>query len=52
MLRHCLAELGRQELLTASLTVTESNRQAMGLYEHYGFHARQRFEAWVWDRKI
>ncbi len=50
LLRHCLAELGRQGLLTASLTVTESNRQAMGLYERYGFRARQRFEAWVWDR--
>ena len=50
LLRHCLGELGKQEIFTASLTVTESNRNAMGLYQRYGFRARQRFEAWVWDR--
>ena len=50
LLRHCLRELGRQGLSTASLTVTESNRPAMRLYEGYGFRVRQRFEAWVWDR--
>lgn len=50
LLRHCLRELGKQGLATASLTVTESNRQAMGLYHRYGFRARQQFEAWVWDR--
>ena len=50
LLRHCLGELSKQGLGTASLTVTESNRQAMGLYGRYGFRARQRFEAWVWDR--
>jgi ribosomal protein S18 acetylase RimI-like enzyme len=50
LLRHCLAELGKDGLRTVSLTVTESNRNAMVLYERHGFRVRQRFEAWVWEK--
>jgi len=50
LLGHCLAELERHGLRTVSLTVTESNGQAMHLYERYGFRTRHRFEAWVWQK--
>ncbi len=51
LLRHCLLGIARGGLRTVSLTVTESNRQAMALYERYGFRRLERFEAWVWDKR-
>ena len=50
LLRHCLQGMEGGGVRTVSLTVTESNRQAMGLYRRYGFRARERFEAWVWEK--
>ncbi|MGU9505078.1 GNAT family N-acetyltransferase, partial [Bacillus paralicheniformis] len=37
LLDHCLLELGNHGLRTVSLTVTESNRGALRLYERFGF---------------
>jgi ribosomal protein S18 acetylase RimI-like enzyme len=51
LLRFCMAGMARQGLKTVSLTVTESNRHAMALYERQGFRVRQRFEAWVWEKR-
>ncbi len=50
LLRHCLRGLARHGMQTVSLTVTESNRQALALYERYGFRVLERFEAWVWEK--
>jgi ribosomal protein S18 acetylase RimI-like enzyme len=33
-----------------SLTVTEANTQARGLYEALGFESMHRFEAMTWDK--
>lgn len=51
LLRHSLRGIARQGLRTVSLTVTESNRQAMALYERYGFRVLERFQAWVWEKR-
>ncbi len=47
LLGHCLGELARHG--TVSLTVTESNSQALKLYAREGFRVLHRFEAWVWE---
>lgn len=52
LLRHCLRGIAGQGLRTVSLTVTESNRQAVMLYERYGFRVLERFEAWVWEAAL
>lgn len=43
---HSLREAGCRQ---ASLTVTASNRNAIGLYESMGFVTRHRFAAMVWE---
>ncbi len=50
LLEHCLSELQRHGLSTVSLTVTESNAQALTLYARQGFEVLHRFEAWVWEK--
>ena len=35
-----------------TLTVTESNQQAVKLYERFGFSTRHRFDAMVFDPKL
>ncbi len=50
LLRHALQAMAGSGLRTVSLTVTEYNRQAMRLYEGYGFRVLERFEAWVWEK--
>ncbi len=50
LLEHCLAQLHRNGLHTVSLTVTESNAQALQLYARKGFARLHRFEAWVWEK--
>lgn len=48
MLRRALAAMHEVGIREASLTVTEANERAVGLYERCGFHAIHRFEALVW----
>lgn len=50
LLERCLAGLPAAGVRTVSLTVTQSNRGAIGLYQREGFAARHRFDAWVWDQ--
>lgn len=50
LLAHCLGHLQRDGVVTASLTVTESNTRARRLYERHGFKTLHRFEAWVWNK--
>lgn len=50
LLAHCLSELERAGVATASLTVTAGNDRARHLYEGHGFKTLHRFEAWVWNK--
>lgn len=50
LLAHCLQQLEKAGVTTASLTVTESNDRARQLYERNGFKTLHRFEAWVWNK--
>lgn len=50
LLEGCLRELRKHGLSTVSLTVTESNTQALKLYAREGFRVLHRFEAWVWEK--
>lgn len=49
LLRHCIATLQARNFSAITLTVTESNRTAVRLYEHFGFTVRHTFDAMVWD---
>lgn len=49
LLRRGLELLGSRGATSASLTVTASNRQAVRLYERFGFRAIHHFDAYVWD---
>ena len=49
LLRHCIGQLARAGFSAITLTVTESNVQAVKLYEESGFHVRHRFDAMVFD---
>ncbi len=50
LLRHCARQLARTAFSAITLTVTEANRQAVGLYEELGFFTRHRFDAMVMDK--
>lgn len=50
LLRCCLGSLQASGIRTVSLTVTDSNKGAVRLYEAYGFRVQEQFEAWVWDK--
>ena len=50
MLRHALQHTRLAGFSAITLTVTEENRQAVGLYKELGFLARERFDAMVFDR--
>ena len=50
LLHHCKLTLAQNGLRALSLTVTESNTSAVGLYESEGFRSAHRFEAWVWGK--
>jgi ribosomal protein S18 acetylase RimI-like enzyme len=49
LLRHCMTQLRRVGFTAITLTVTESNEQAVKLYEELGFFVRHRFDAMVFD---
>lgn len=49
LLARSLASLRDSGCRQVSLTVTASNRNAIGLYESMGFTIRRRFAAMVWD---
>lgn len=45
----CLRSLLDRKFTELSLTVTESNYNAVQLYERLGFHTRRVFDAFVWE---
>jgi ribosomal protein S18 acetylase RimI-like enzyme len=49
LLHRCIAEFRRRHFESLSLTVTESNTEALALYQDFGFTSRHRFEAMVWN---
>jgi ribosomal protein S18 acetylase RimI-like enzyme len=49
LLRHSLTVLREMGCVSASLTVTAANREAVELYERVGFHTARRFLAYVWE---
>jgi ribosomal protein S18 acetylase RimI-like enzyme len=49
LLRQSLDLLHTSGIAQVSLTVTSSNRQALGLYESVGFHRTHQFAAYVWE---
>lgn len=50
LLARCLAQLARQRLAAATLTVTAGNASALALYRQLGFHPLLEFDAYVWER--
>ena len=52
LLQHCMAQLRRAGFSAVTLTVTESNEQAVKLYEELGFFVRHRFDAMVYDSTL
>jgi ribosomal protein S18 acetylase RimI-like enzyme len=49
LLRRAMQALRQCGCDEVSLTVTESNEQALRLYRHMGFHSIHRFQALIWD---
>jgi ribosomal protein S18 acetylase RimI-like enzyme len=45
----CTQELRSRNFAALSLTVTEANFKAVGLYHRLGFATRRRFDAFVWE---
>lgn len=45
----CTQELRHRNFSTLSLTVTEANTKAVGLYLRLGFDVKRRFDAFVWE---
>jgi GNAT superfamily N-acetyltransferase len=52
LLKRTAQSLAAAHLDAVTLTVTESNRQAVKLYERFGFTTRHRFDAMVFDPKL
>jgi ribosomal protein S18 acetylase RimI-like enzyme len=52
LLQNCMAQLRRAGFAAVTLTVTESNEQAVKLYEDLGFFVRHRFDAMVYDSTV
>ena len=50
LIARCLAQLSRQRLAAATLTVTADNAAALGLYRRLGFVPLAEFDAYVWER--
>jgi ribosomal protein S18 acetylase RimI-like enzyme len=50
LLDHCIGHLARSGFAAITLTVTEANQQATGLYQELGFFIRHRFDAMVLDK--
>lgn len=50
LMRRSMTALAAIGLKEASLTVTENNRRAIGLYEKLGFRTIHRFDALVWEQ--
>jgi ribosomal protein S18 acetylase RimI-like enzyme len=49
LLRQSLQGLRKAACLSATLTVTDANREAVELYERVGFETIRRFRAFVWE---
>jgi ribosomal protein S18 acetylase RimI-like enzyme len=45
----CTQELRSRNFSALSLTVTEGNTKAVGLYLRLGFDVKRRFDAFVWE---
>ena len=51
LIQKAAAGLRQRGYEAITLTVTEENTSAVGLYEDLGFHTRHRFDAMVWDKR-
>jgi ribosomal protein S18 acetylase RimI-like enzyme len=49
LMRDCARNLAQRGFSMLTLTVTASNRNAVGLYEQLGFRGTHTFDAMVWD---
>jgi ribosomal protein S18 acetylase RimI-like enzyme len=49
LLRQSLTTLREMGCMSASLTVTAANEDAVALYERVGFETIRRFSAFVWE---
>lgn len=49
MIEKCAQSLERRSFSELSLTVTEANSRAVGLYLHLGFTTQRVFDAFVWE---
>jgi len=49
LLRQSLLGLHKAGCRSATLTVTDANREAVVLYERVGFETIRRFRAFVWE---
>ena len=48
----CASSLAARDCDAITLTVTERNAAAVGLYERLGYKVRHRFDAMLWDRNL
>jgi ribosomal protein S18 acetylase RimI-like enzyme len=52
LLELCAASLKSRDCKTITLTVTEQNTAAVGLYRHLGYKVQHRFDAMLWDKNL
>jgi len=50
LMQDCARNLAQRAFRMLTLTVTASNRNAVGLYQRLGFRDTHRFDAMVWDK--
>lgn len=50
LLHHAMRSLAHSRTNAITLTVTEANRPAVGLYHRSGFFIRHRFDAMAYDK--
>ena len=51
LMRRSMLSLAARGCRSVSLTVTDANQQAVGLYQRMGFRTRRSFAAYVWEKR-
>jgi ribosomal protein S18 acetylase RimI-like enzyme len=51
LIENCAAQLRARGFRALTLTVTEANENAVGLYRHAGFEVKHTFDAMLWERR-